>query len=110
MSMVFLSLESLAKIDDGVVAAMFKKAAEQVIKDCEDRPGEKKAREVELKMTITPVVDQEGNCDGLMSQFSCKSRIPLRHTTGIPLVIKAGGKAAFQVEDEMLEEAAGEAA
>ena len=100
MSMVFLSLDSLSRVDDGRVGLMFKKAAEEAIRDCEDRAGDKSAREVVLTMRLKPVVDQEGHCDGLTARFSCKAKVPERYIDGIPMAIKAGGKAAFHTEEE----------
>lgn len=108
MSMVYLQLDTLAKIDDGVVAALFRKAAEQVIRDCEDRPALNKGRTVTLTMTMKPVADEGGRCDGLRAWFDVKHNVPMRQTNGVDLSVKAGGKAAFHIEDEEVTEEADE--
>lgn len=99
MSMVFLSLDSLSRVDDGRVGLMFKRAVEEAIRDCEDRPDNKTAREVNLTLKFRPVT-YEGHCDGLKTRFACKAKIPERFIDDVSMAVKAGGRAAFHIEEE----------
>jgi hypothetical protein len=53
-----LSLATLGQLDDGTVGAVVDAAIADILKDCDDRPGLKKARRVTLEVSFEPVVDE----------------------------------------------------
>ena len=80
MTMATLTLESLKELDDGRVQAAFMHELRRAVKDCMDRPGDKTAREVSLVFKLTPIVGEEGMCEGADGDFHIKSKVPTRKT------------------------------
>lgn len=78
MGIVQLSLASLNDLDDGRVAVAFMQELRRAVQDCMDRPGDKNARSINLELKLTPVVGDEGQCDGAMGEFQIKSKVPTR--------------------------------
>ncbi len=53
-----LTLATLGQLDDGTVGAVVNAAITDALKDCDDRPGLKKARKITLEVSFEPVVDE----------------------------------------------------
>lgn len=73
-----LNLHSLNDIDDGRVAVAFMQELRRAVMDCMDRPGDKTSRVVALEFKLTPVVGDEGSCEGAIGEFHIKSKVPTR--------------------------------
>ena len=71
-----LSLDTLAEFDYGKAAVAFQTALERVVRDCLDRPGEKKPRTVTLVAKITPVLQQSGDVVDCEVAFEIAAAIP----------------------------------
>lgn len=78
MAIVQLTLDTLKDLDDGRVAVAFMHELKRAVLDCMDRPGDKNARTVSLEFKLTPVVADDGQCEGAEGEFAIKSKVPTR--------------------------------
>jgi len=73
-------LENLRLLDFGLVAEAFLHEQARVVADCEDRPGDSKARIVNIKFLYAPKSDTPGRaeCDQVEVQVEITSSLPKR--------------------------------
>lgn len=71
-----LSLEKLKDFDLGKINVAFQKALRAAAQDCIERPGETKARSVNLEFAMAPVVEVEGHCDNVRAEFRITTSLP----------------------------------
>ena len=67
MGLQRFDLNTMNALDGGITPAMFQDAVRRAVKDCIERPGDKRARVVTLQMKIVPVPLISGNtidCEG----------------------------------------------
>ena len=95
MAIKNLSLEALQDFADGTVAVSFNQHLKRAINDCDDRPGDSKARKVTLEVMITPQQLQDGNACNITTECKVKSSVPDHISRPIECRIKQGGKAVF---------------
>jgi hypothetical protein len=94
-----LTLESLAKMDGGRIAAAFQAALKRAIQDCDDRPQVTKGREITLKLAVVPVAGPEDeSCEQVAMQCFVSDTAPKRQTRVYSAQVKHGGIAAFNDE------------
>lgn len=72
-----LDLTAMASIDGGRIALAFQQALDRVLADLDDRPGEKKAREIILRVAFVPVMDGTV-CDSAKIQCVVHDTVPKR--------------------------------
>jgi hypothetical protein len=77
MPLTKLDLGNLGTLDERIVLA-FDTAVRTAVMDCDDRPGDKSPRIVTLEFKITPVVGEQGLCDGAEGEFQIKTKVPAR--------------------------------
>ncbi|MDM4015811.1 hypothetical protein [Roseiconus lacunae] len=75
-----LTLIDLANMDGERIGIALKQALMRVADDIHDRPGEKKARTVALNISLSPEVDDDGQCENVKMQCQIKDSIPTRKT------------------------------
>jgi len=80
MAMHEFSLESLIELDGGRVPVAFNQAVVRLLKDCEDRPNDSKARKVTVELSLKPIGDEHGNLDEVKGSFKVKDTVPERET------------------------------
>jgi hypothetical protein len=88
------NLESLKDLKNGEALVTFQTAVQRAVKDCIDRPGDKRARKVILQMTLKPVPQITGNtidCDGAKGTFQCRVRIPDWETQEVDFGVQQSG-------------------
>lgn len=98
MGLKRLSLDSLRELDSGLAVETFQQAVQRAVKDCLDRPAEKKARKVILQMTIVPVPVINGNtidCDGVKGAFQCRCKVPDVELQQIDFGVQKDGNLIF---------------
>jgi hypothetical protein len=78
MAMREFTLSNLQELDGGRVDVAFQLAMKRAIVDCEDRPGESKARVVTLKVEVTPVLDEDGLCEEVRTKMVVADKVPDR--------------------------------
>jgi len=78
MPLMQLSLDSLKDLDDGRVLVAFGHELKRAVMDCIDRPGDKNGRTVSLEFKLTPIIGEDGTCDGANGEFAIKSKVPTR--------------------------------
>ena len=98
MGLMRLSLESIKEVQGGVALEMFQDALHHAVKDCIDRPGDKRARKVTMQMNITPVAVTNGNtidCEGAKGVFQCRAKMPDRESAEIDFGVQNSGDLIF---------------
>jgi hypothetical protein len=98
MGLMRLSLESIKEVQGGVALEMFQNALHRAVRDCIDRPGDKRVRKVTLQMNVTPVAVVNGNtidCDGAKGVFQCRSKMPDYETAEIDFGVQNSGDLIF---------------
>lgn len=78
MTLIPVTLETIKDLDDGRVAAAFALELKRAVNDCMDRPGDANARNVYLECKLTPVIGDDGQCEGANGEFQIKSKVPTR--------------------------------
>jgi len=91
-------LKSLAEIDGGRIAIAFEQALKRVIQDCEDRPGDKKERTVNLSLTVKPVLDADGFLDDCDVQLLVSDSVPKRKSKVYKMAVRKGGHLVYNPE------------
>lgn len=100
-SLVFFSLEALQHLDGGKAAVAFRRAVEDCVRDCQDRPLDDKARKVTLELSITPVAGEDPEfensfrAEGVEGQFKIATTLPKRQTKPYSFGIDAKGRMYF---------------
>ncbi|MCP4571457.1 MAG: hypothetical protein GY838_03825 [bacterium] len=87
-----LTLGSLKDLDGGKPELLFAKQLAAVIFDCENRPNLNKAREINVKLKLTPVYDEELRvCDDVKVQFVFPgAKIPEKKSGEYTMAIRTG--------------------
>lgn len=104
MSLVFLDLATLKDLDNGKPAIAFRRAVEDCVKDCSDRPTEQRARKVTLELVLTPVAAEDAEFEGtfracgVTGEFRIKSSIPNRQTRPYSFGLDRQGRLFFSQE------------
>lgn len=76
--MLALSLETLAKIDNGRIREAFELELQHCYADCADRPALEEARKVTITASLVPVPDDRGTLDTVRVRFQVQSTQPKR--------------------------------
>lgn len=80
MSLRQLKLDTLKDLDFGRPAVAFEQSVADAVRDCKDRPGDKRPRKVCLEFVLVPVIEQDGDCTGVEGEFKIKVSLPHRQT------------------------------
>ena len=95
MTRMQLSLDTLKDFDLGKPAVAFEQAMAEAVRNCLDRPGEKKARNVELTVNIKPVLQQDGDVVDVEVDFTIKTKLPPWQTATRPVKPTKRGQLFF---------------
>lgn len=91
MALQSLSFETIHEIDNGRVAKGFNDSLRRVRLDCEDRPGLREPRRINITVEVTPLPDGEGGdlaeCD---VRFFVTDAIPKRKTKPYQMIANRG--------------------
>lgn len=93
---VRLTLEELARLDNGKVAAIFARELRHVVTDCVDRPTDKSLRKITMTVSVAPQ-ECDGVCDTVESEITIKSSVPDRRTR--PYQLEVNGRGEVLVND-----------
>lgn len=92
-----LDLANLHHLDNGKGALAFSHAMRQIVKDIQDRPGDKAKRKVVLTVEGTPSLDNDSAVlDTIGIRINVKTSIPNRQTVEYPMLPQADGRLVFQ--------------
>ena len=91
-----LTLATLAEIDGGRLAIAFAQALKRCAQDCDDRPGEKKARTVTICLAVEPRMDQDGMCEDCDVQVTIADSVPKRKSKEYNCSLRKGGHLMYQ--------------
>ncbi|MEM8876026.1 MAG: hypothetical protein AAGD32_17410 [Planctomycetota bacterium] len=79
IDMAEVSLDSLAKANDGEYDAYFKQQIRRIVEHCKDMPLLDKERKVVLEISAVPVVDTSSHtprCDQVKASLKLKATLP----------------------------------
>lgn len=91
VELVPLTFENLESMDDGRQAAAFRRHMERVSQDCMDRPGDPTARVITLKLSVKPVIGQEGQCERCFLEMEQKSSVPVHRSRPFEMEVTKRG-------------------
>lgn len=87
---------ALAELDGGRIGIAVDRAIKRAGEDCEDLPGEKKARRVTLVLDFVPDLDQDGLCESVKASVQIKESLPTRKSKKYDLGLRRGGVMTYQ--------------
>lgn len=90
-----LELAEIGALGSGTVAEAFNRHLQRAIADCEDRPGDDKARKVTLTLLVKPLQLQDGACTEVIVEAEASSSVPKHVSRPVECRIKHGGRALF---------------
>lgn len=90
-----LTLGSLSDLDLGRPQVAFEAELANAVRDCIDRPGDRAARKVTMTMHLTPIVDDDGDCDEVDVTFVFKTSVPNKQTKPYQMAINKQGRLFF---------------
>lgn len=92
-----LTLENLKLLDFGKIGVAFNAELEHVVKDCMDRPGDLKPREVCIRFKMIPRSNDPSNrdCDHVAIQSEITSKVPSRRTKVYEMIPNVKGHLLF---------------
>lgn len=90
-----LEFESLASLDSGKIAAALELHLKRASLDCQDRPGDNKARVVSLEFCFVPVTDQSGFCEEVKWDVRIKSKVPAHQSKAFSAGLRRDGSFVF---------------
>lgn len=100
-----LDLASIAEIDGGRINLAFQQALERVLHDLDDRPGETKARVINLQVAFVPVMDSTV-CDSAKVQAVVHDNVPKRTSKIYDMSLrKRAGKVTLLFRPDSLDDA-----
>lgn len=91
----FLTLNSLPDFAHGKAAAGFSLAMKRAVQDLLGRPGEKAARSVTMTVTMTPILQQDGDVVDAEVSFAFQNKFPPMRTNPMPCAVDAQGRLVF---------------
>jgi hypothetical protein len=89
------SFAELVELDGGRIRIAMDQLLKMAALDCEDRPGEKKARKINFQMELKPVLDQDGMCEDVKVVVQMKSSLPTRKSREYEFGLRRGGMLTF---------------
>lgn len=95
-----LDFKSLAILDNGAANAQLASRLSVVSKDCQDRPGDAKARTVTVKMVFEPVLDQDGFVGDVKLYVDIESKLPAYNSKGYSMGLRRRGNQGTFVFNE----------
>lgn len=100
MAKHFLTLTELKKLDDGIADEAFRGHLQRAVKDCLDRPADKKARTVMIAFKMKPDPRPDGSCDKVSIELEVKSTVPTHKTAVYSMDARQNGSLVFN-EDSL---------
>lgn len=77
---IALSIQTLDKLDEGIVAATVNDLIAKAIDDITERPGDDRERCVSLDIKLQPITASSGALQGVTLSFDIKHRLPSQRT------------------------------
>jgi hypothetical protein len=95
MSLIELKLEALKSLDFGRPAVAFEQGLRDAARDCIDRPADKRPRKVTFEFVLTPMQEEDGDCNHAEGHFRVKTILPHRQTKPYSFGLKKQGTLFF---------------
>lgn len=95
-----LGFDSMALVEGGKINAALDVHLKRACLDCQDRPGDAKARVVSCEFTFIPVMDQSGFCEEVKWDVRVKSKVPPHQSKAYSAGLRRDGSFVFS-EDSL---------
>lgn len=96
MSIVMqFALDNLKELDGGKAVEALNQHIRRAALDCLDRPADGKPRTVTLTISLSPVLDPQGNCEEVQAQIHASSTVPKHRTKVYSLGLRRNGVLVF---------------
>jgi hypothetical protein len=96
---VKLSLASLAKLDMGKIDMTFSRHMQVIVRDCQSRPADKKARKVRLTLFVVPVADELGQMSDILISFKMANSMPDSQSKSYVMAARPDGAVIFNPDN-----------
>lgn len=93
--MLQFNLDNLSELDGGKAALAFEQHVRRAAIDCMDRPGDNKPRKVTLEVSLTPVMQPNGDCVEVEAQIQARSTVPPHKTKAYSFGLRKNGVIVF---------------
>ena len=87
MALEKFNLESLGDLDGGRVAAAFEQALKRCRMDCEDRPGVRAPRKINVVLTIEPNMTEKGDLQSVQVDAQISETLPKRQSASCQMAV-----------------------
>lgn len=94
-----LGLDTLKDLDMGKAYQAFALHLDRIARDCMDRPGDDKARQVTMQIDMKPVLDEDGSCSEVKAQIQVRSKVPTHRTKVYSFGLHHNGHLSFNEDD-----------
>jgi restriction endonuclease len=91
MALAKLDFVSMPQLADGKVNKLLQRHLQRAAEDCMDRPGDKSARKVVIEYVFVPQVGQDGDCEKVICEVECKTKVPVYRSVPIQMRPTKGG-------------------
>ena len=92
MALEEFRFQTLATMDEGRLAAAFEQAFDRLRRDCEDRPGLKKARTLTMTVELVPTLDTDvSKLARVHIAVDFKEKVPARQSKAYEMLPARGG-------------------
>ena len=95
-----LNLQSLIELDDGRVNESYNLELGRLVADCEDRPGDRNPRKINLELSVIPIIDEDGHLSDVEGRFRITTTLPKRRSKVYTFGVRRGGKLCFHDMDD----------
>lgn len=90
-----LDFKSLSILDGGKINTALQMHLQRASLDCQDRPGDPKARTVTVDLTFVPVTEQDGDCTEVKMDVKIKSKVPVHQSKAYSAGLRRNGTFVF---------------
>jgi hypothetical protein len=92
------NLPAIQELDGGKIAIAFGEHLKRAALDCNDRPGDRSPRSVELKATLKPTIGEDGDLEDVKVEFEVKSKTPVQRSRVFSMDIDRQGRLKFNID------------
>lgn len=99
---LILTLDTIQHLDMGKAALTFDDCLHRGVRDCIERPGDKRPRKVEMQLTLTPLTEIHGksiSCEGAKGVFVIRVTVPNYQTGEVDFGVRNTGALIFSPEN-----------
>lgn len=86
-----IDFATLADMDDGKLNLVLRHHVKRASEDCQDRPADNKPREVIVKLTFVPIMEDDGDAYDAGMQVCVSSKVPTHKSKAYSVGMRRNG-------------------